>query len=341
MALARVARLPASAALPYTLRRDTAGAAAREGALAAFRGAHRTTTVAKVLATASRVATRKRPVAALNGVAASDWFCFDAKDDATEKWYPQGLSCGSDAGLSSPSAFAVSWYWKPDPTAEPERGIRVSFLNVATLRYAHVLLVEPDADGNPTPINVHAGGLVWYKDLLYVPDTTGGLRIFDLRDLSEGGLFGYSFMLPQSDMWHCDPALGARFSFASLDRSADPVLLVSGEYLTSGTGRVVRWALAADGTLAADADGTAVPVDAYNSPGQKIQGAVSYKGRWYFSQSGGTGANDRLLTALPGQVVQERKYPKGPEDLTVWRGKNTVWTVAEKPRGRVIFGVPL
>ncbi|GLX01592.1 hypothetical protein [Microtetraspora sp. NBRC 16547] len=348
MALARVTRLPASAALPYALRRDTGGAgggaggaAAREEALAAFLKSRTRTTVGRVLETASRVATRRRPAAALKGVAATDWFRLDAKDDITEKWYPQGLSCGSDAGLSSPAAFAISWYWKPDPAAEPERGIRVSFLNVATLKYAHVLLVEPDAAGNPVPINVHAGGLAWYKNLLYVPDTTGGLRVFDLRNLCEGGLFGYSFTLPQSDMWSCDQALGARFSFATLDRSADPVLLVSGEYLTSGTGRVVRWALAADGSLATDEEGTAVPVDAYNSPGQKIQGAVSYKGRWYFSQSGGTGPNDRLLTALPGQPVEERNYPKGPEDLTVWRGKSTVWTIAEKPGGRVILGVPL
>ncbi|WP_157529927.1 hypothetical protein [Microtetraspora niveoalba] len=341
MALARVTRLPPSAALPYTLRRNADGAAAREEALAAFLAPRTRTTVKRVLETASRVATRGRPAGVLKGVAATDWFRLDAKDDVTEKWYPQGLSCGSDAGLSDPAAFAISWYWKPDPSAEPERGVRVSFLNVATLRYAHVLLVEPDASGEPAPIDVHAGGLVWYKNLLYVPDTTGGLRVFDLRNLCVGGPFGYAFTLPQSDMWSCDRALGARFSFASLDRSADPVLLVSGEYLTSGTGRVVRWALAPDGSLAAGEKGAAVPVDAYSAPGAKIQGAVSYKGRWYFSQSGLTGANDRLLTALPGEAVRERKYPKGPEDLTVWRGKGTVWTVAEKPGGRVIVGVPL
>ncbi|WP_433422721.1 hypothetical protein ACQP1V_13715 [Microtetraspora malaysiensis] len=341
MALARMTRLPASAALPYALRRDTEGAAAREAALAAFLASRTRTTVGRVLEKATRVATHKRPATALKGVAATDWFRLDTKDDVTEKWYPQGLSCSSDAGLASPAAFAISWYWRPAPSVEPQRGIRVSFLNVATLRYAHVLLVEPDAAGEPVPINVHAGGLVWYKNLLYVPDTTGGLRVFDLRNLCVGGPFDYPYTLPQSDVWSCDRALGARFSFASLDRGADPVLLVSGEYLTSGTGRVVRWALDADGSLAADETGTAVPVDAYTGPGSKIQGAASYKGRWYFSQSGLAGANDRLLTTAPGEAVRERMYPKGPEDLTVWRGKSTVWTIAEKPGGRVILGVPL
>jgi hypothetical protein len=68
---------------------------------------------------------------------------------------------------------------------------------------------------------------------------------------------------------------------------------------------------------------------------------VSYKGRWYFSQSGTDLGNDNLLDALPGEQVRQRKYPKAPEDLSVWRETKTIWTVAEKPGNRVLFGVAL
>jgi hypothetical protein len=338
--LGKVVRQPSSAAEPYIVRQDAEKQAERAAALGRFEQANEKTTLQGLLAKASRVATRRRRVSELKGVAATDWFCFDEKDDATQSWYPQGVTSHSDAGRKT-ETFAVSWYWKPEPEAAPERGIRVSFLNVARLRYEHVLLVEVDAEGNPAPINIHAGGLAWYGDLLYVPDTDSGLRVFDLGHLYKGGLFGYKYTLPQVGMWNCDPALGARFSFAAVDRGADPHLLVSGEYLTSGAGRVVRWALAADGSLAADEQGAAVPVDAYNSPDKKIQGAVSYKGHWYFSQSGTDLGNDNLLDALPGEQVRRRSYPKGPEDLSVWRETKTIWTVAEKPGNRVLFGVAL
>jgi hypothetical protein len=32
-------------------------------------------------------------------------------------------------------------------------------------------------------INVHAGGVAWYGNYLYVADTEAGLRVFDLRKI--------------------------------------------------------------------------------------------------------------------------------------------------------------
>ncbi|MFE2236612.1 hypothetical protein ACE1OA_32405 [Streptomyces sp. JL2001] len=89
-----------------------------------------------------------------------------------------------------------------------EKGIRVSFFNQATRMYRHVLLVWPyvnsknhisfDAlharEGTCTTsvtktckaqTGIHAGGMVWYGNYLYVADTSNGLRVFDLRKIMD------------------------------------------------------------------------------------------------------------------------------------------------------------
>lgn len=89
-----------------------------------------------------------------------------------------------------------------------EKGIRVSFFNQATQMYRHVLLVWPymnskdhisfDAlhasEGKCTTEvtsscaaqnGIHAGGMVWYGNYLYVADTANGMRVFDLRKIMD------------------------------------------------------------------------------------------------------------------------------------------------------------
>ncbi|CAL9599158.1 hypothetical protein [Streptomyces sp. enrichment culture] len=89
-----------------------------------------------------------------------------------------------------------------------EKGVRVTFFNQATKKYRHVLLVWPyvnlyehisfDAlhareglckkvvDENCAAQNgIHAGGMVWYGNYLYVADTANGLRVFDLRRIMD------------------------------------------------------------------------------------------------------------------------------------------------------------
>ncbi|MFJ1712182.1 hypothetical protein [Streptomyces sp. NPDC088260] len=89
-----------------------------------------------------------------------------------------------------------------------EKGIRVSFFNQATRMYRHVLLVWPyinskdhisfDAlharEGKCTSSvtsscaaqnGIHAGGMVWYGNYLYVADTANGMRVFDLRKIMD------------------------------------------------------------------------------------------------------------------------------------------------------------
>ncbi|MGW6720996.1 hypothetical protein [Streptomyces sp. NPDC054995] len=89
-----------------------------------------------------------------------------------------------------------------------EKGVRVSFFNQATQKYRHVLLAWPYVNsknnisfdalhasegkctGAPTPSckaqnGIHAGGMVWYGNYLYVADTANGMRVFDLRKIMD------------------------------------------------------------------------------------------------------------------------------------------------------------
>lgn len=79
-----------------------------------------------------------------------------------------------------------------------EKGVRVTFFDPDTKKYRHVLLVWPytNSAGNtsfdaieaseqqkPAEKGIHAGGMVWYRDFLYVADTFNGVRVFDLRHI--------------------------------------------------------------------------------------------------------------------------------------------------------------
>ncbi|MFG1706667.1 hypothetical protein ACFLIM_26105 [Nonomuraea sp. M3C6] len=329
----------------FALRRATGGLA--EGA-AKLAGEIGSTAVEALLAQANRVAVRRGAAGALGSMKPkpAEWYAFDEKDEDTADWYPQGLTCGEESGSIGVPAFVVSWYFKPEAG---ERGVRVSFLSPQTLKYQHALLVEAKPDGSYGPIDIHAGGIACHGDLLYVADTTRGLRVFDLNNLldlrtaqndlgdakrigrHEGKFhaFGYRYMVPQTDFWRVAQA-GPRFSFVSIDRSGDTPRLVTGEYRENDAdGWVARWGLDLSG---------GEPEDAFVTGHPKIQGAISWGGKWYLSQAVNSTANGKLLVYTDGKL-QTRPYPIGPEDLTVQGGK--LWSVTEFKNKRVIFGVSL
>ncbi|GAA3142952.1 hypothetical protein [Nonomuraea roseoviolacea] len=345
--MAGTGMVPADAT-PYTLRRATGTLAEAAAKLSGEIGA---VTPATVLAHANRTGSRRGAAAALGAMQPrpAEWYAFDAKDQDTVDWYPQGLTCGEDSGSAGAPVLAVTWYFKPAPPVL-ERGVRLTFLSPQTLKYQHALLVEPRTDGSYAPINIHAGGVAWHGDLLYVADTTRGLRVFDMRhvldlrsaqsdlgDPTQVGrrdgrfhAFGYRYVIPQCDFWRVAQP-GPLFSFVSIDRGTSPHTLISGEYDENGPGgRVVRW------DLGPDLGGT--PRDAFVLGHPKIQGAVSSGGAWYLSQAADASTNGKLLVYRDGRLTT-RSLPIGPEDLSV-RGKQ-VWSVTEFRNKRIVFGVPL
>ena len=112
-------------------------------------------------------------------------FRWNADDNDGTTWVPQGLTGTADASpdgeVAGRKLVLVSWY-------HDTKGVRISVVDIADPAkpvYRHVLLVEPVA-GDPVdfkPILVHAGGLAWVGDLLYVVHTGKGFRVFDTTAL--------------------------------------------------------------------------------------------------------------------------------------------------------------
>lgn len=124
-------------------------------------------------------------------------YCWSDDDALSKEWIPQGITGVSDAqadeywGTKRP--VITSWYDDATactPAGTPacaDKGVRLSFLDPATGKYRHVLLAYPyyNSYGHISyrAIDIHAGGIAWYKYRLYVTDALHGLRVFDLRDI--------------------------------------------------------------------------------------------------------------------------------------------------------------
>ncbi|MBB6568195.1 hypothetical protein [Kribbella sandramycini] len=305
----------------------------------------------------------------LNAALNPKGFCWqDGEDDDLNVWIPQGLSGSGDAQPAGGARRVVvaSWHNSGDTA------IRVSFLDVATNKYRHVLLVEPTADGNFQAIAGHGHGLYWSGNLLVV--ATGGavLRVFDLRhiwrtDTSTGevglGADGkyhalwHAFALPQvGAYWYagggCASTSGVRPCFASLALDhAGTGSFVAVEHTTRGGGRIVRWPLdKATGLPRAGTDGVVRAIEAFNSPVWGMQGAVSYNNKFViagvcpeYADDIGNGVDypSCLHTGTGGTSTSVwTKAPKNTENLSYWPATGELWVMNEQLRERVTVHIP-
>jgi hypothetical protein len=276
---------------------------------------------------------------AVKGVAGG--FRWNKGDNDVDYWYPQGITGSADAVaggvVDGHRQLLVSWY------SNNGKGTRVSFVNADKLdsaKYRHVLLVTANDTGGFGLVKSHAGGIAWYGNYLYVAETHGGLRVFDMRHLlrvpNPDDALGYAFILPQVGLYKTtDPDLV--FSFVSVDRS-DPNAhaLVTGEYRKGATGgRIVRWPLAATG-LPVGGQASA----AFSSPATNVQGALMVGGRIGTSSSAGAGKPGAVTSGAPGQNAAGHPWGAGPEDLSFAGTSGRVYSLTEHPGARVVFGVP-
>jgi hypothetical protein len=327
--------------------------------------------MADVLADLNRSAVPKTTVPG-NPAGVKIAFAWDADDMGKAWWTPQGLSGSADAApgglVGGRRVVVVSWYHDlaKEPGATVEKGVRLSFVDVtdpANPHYRHVLLVTPTgtvAAPSFQAVNVHAGGIAWYGDLLYVVDTGQGFRVFDTTkmlqvatDMDVIGCTGgtcragtYKYVLPQigayTDVSKCSPI----FSFVSLDRSTTPPALVSGEYCSSTActgplaGRLFRWPLV--GSAGRLAPGKSWPSAAYLMAQTQVQGAAMDGGVGYLSSSAPAGGGGALYRVEPGKSTTS-PWIDAPEDLMVDASHGLLWSLSEAVNARYVFGakVPL
>lgn len=320
-------------------------------------------TVADVLADANRIATRTTSVpGSPPGVAyALRW---NAEDVASTDWIPQGLTGTPDADASGlvagKRAILVSFY----EDAGLQKGVRVAFVDVTdpdAPRYRFALLVEPTgtaAAPSFKQVDIHAGGIVWYGDKLYVAHTGTGFRVFDLARILQvavdqdtvgcaagtcrAGL--YKYVVPQIGVYEDRSTCAPIFSWVSLDRTSSPPSLVSGEYCSGSacasalSGRVFRWPLdPATGLLRG---ATTWPTEAAWMSHKQVQGGAARSGLFYLSSSAPAAGAGELYRAASGKSATSR-WVSSPEDLMVDGPRGWLWGLSEAPGARVVFAATL
>ncbi|MFJ8200982.1 hypothetical protein [Streptomyces sp. NPDC096152] len=324
-------------------------------------------------------------------------FAWDSDDQAVDYWIPQGVTTSADAygnGVypsgGTNKVVLASWYFETDPDGDGvdeytlDKGLRLTFVDyntASTPTYRHVLLVEPvtTATGEYSfnPIRKHAGGIMWYGNLLYVVDTYKGLRVFDLNTLftvataekdvcglhTDGSYYGYGYqyVLPQSYAYD-NAGTYLRYTAIGLDRASTPDSLVVSEYSLSGTvdytdgtfngtgpgtttPKVVRWNL--DYTNRQVASLTAS--EAVTVAQQKIQGVVSRNSKHYLSTSAGPSTKGSLRTFTSGDSTATTvcDLAIGCEDLSYhssgasgWAySESVIWNASEYVNKRYVYAV--
>lgn len=293
------------------------------------------------------------------GEAAAGGFRWDERDVMTPRWWPQGITTSADAYGPDPQSgtfegrgiVLVSWYAR-GLVGRLGLGSRITVVDGVDddrPRYRHVLLVEPVRWRGLRflrPVRVHAGGIVWYGDHLFVAGSSWGIRVFRLDELARAprrwGVRGHRYVLPQHTSFRATTEPGHRpmtYSFMSLDRSGEVDHLVAGEYgRAGGSHRLLRYALDRETHLLAGHP-AAAPLEAHTAVA-RMQGTALVEGRWVMTASAGEGNPGDLWVGRPGALERRRGVlPTGPEDITWWPQRRELWTLTEWPDRRWVYAI--
>ncbi|KAJ5869389.1 hypothetical protein N7455_004330 [Penicillium solitum] len=329
-----------------------------------FKSKGKIASVTAVLQSANRALSKGSPPVG-NGSPTEAW-AWNSGDDKTKEWVPQGITSSADAfgkgTWNDHEAWIVSWYRDGD-------SVRLSFVDRKTHKYRHVMLVYPTADDDFKSITIHAGGIMWYGNVLYVVDTKNGIRAFDLdniweveiadgvgktKDGKEYSADGYRYVLPQIRWYKWIPGDSSpfRFSWISLDRSDSPDTLMVGEFVRDGETfkdanktpvpiRYVKYNLdATTRRLHTDDKGIATATWAHCVNIPNVQGGVSYDGKFYISRSTGRAPKKGdLFIWEQGKTATEHKgwFMAGNEDLSFNPVRKEYYTVTEYDGDRYIL----
>ena len=298
-------------------------------------------------------------------------FRFDAGDNADCTNYPQGITTSRDAvGTANSGNYdghqlvLVSWYTKDGCLGGGARS-RITLVDWdATYpnKYRKVLLVEPTGTA-ATPdfkdIPVHAGGVSWYGDYLYVADTGHGMRVFDLRKIlrtstagsagqigrqSNGAYYAhnYAYALPQVGTVTAATTSGTPLVWSSISLDRVSRSMVMAEYTCAScigypnrAPRAVRFPFAAGATTFA---ASTTASQALALPWYNLNGVASHNGRWWFNSSGAK----KLYYWTPGAASQTYAWVSGGESISYWEdadGPDLLWSLQETLGHRNVFAV--
>ncbi len=302
-----------------------------------------------------------------------DGFKFDSGDDNDCTNYPQGITTSRDAVGTANSGnydghqlMLVSWYTKDGCDGAQSRS-RITLVDWDASwpnKYRKILLVEPTGTSTSPSfkdIPIHAGGVSWYGDWLYVADTGHGMRVFNMRDILEantGGTAGqigrqpngtyyahnYAYVLPQVGTITAHTTSGTSLAWSSISLDRVSGSLVVAEY-TCPSGctsypnrapRAVRFPFASGATTFA---ATTTANQALQLPWYKLNGVGSHNGRWWFNSSG----DHKLYYWTPSAGPHTYSWVGGGESISYWEAPGSdpdlLWSLQETLGHRNVFAV--
>jgi hypothetical protein len=286
-------------------------------------------------------------------------FTFDAEDQKTSEWMPQAVTTSAESnpktGLFDGRKWvAVSWH-----RDQGDRS-RISLVDYShpdqadARKYTNVELMVPDSKnpGKLAPLASHVGGMSWVGNYLYVAQTGGGVRVFDVSQLlkvtdSSKVPAGTSpYVLPQVGYYRSQPAPGEKahagsgsaplFSGLSIDRTGKTPALLSQEYDDKNPGgRIIRWPIDPKTGQLSTSEGVVQATDAWSVPLKRLAGIVRLKDGFRVATMG---------TPSGLWSMQDGQKPKAVDSLAIGIQQfsldptsNQVWTVAEHPDHRMVW----
>lgn len=298
-------------------------------------------------------------------------FKWNPGDEQTRDWRPQGI-----AGFTwgNRKYILTTWYGVgPDPNDSftdvhnQHKGVRIAIADVtdmSNITYRHILLVQNKANmsnsllfdtfpqsTNPytqgdlyAAVTIHAGGVAFYNNKIYVADTGRGVRVFDLNNfiavssdsssqigkMSNGTLqaFNYGYILPETGWYSLTGA--APYSCVEL---GEGTRLWFGQYLTSGSPKVTGYALDTGGQISTGTPSTVNPIDNTGTPVFRVQGVYRKGTQTFMTTTGNStyeGSTARLVRYNDGTSLGSRyRWPHGSEDLYYESSTGYLWCLTE------------
>lgn len=298
-------------------------------------------------------------------------FRFDSADNSDCANYPQGITTSRDAvGTANSGNYdghqlvLVSWYTRDSCGGDQERS-RITLVDWdATYpnKYRKILLVEPTgtaATPNFRDIPIHAGGVSWYGDYLYVADTGRGMRVFDMRKIlrtNTGGTsdqigrqsatvyyaHNYAYVLPQIGTITSNTTSGTNLAWSSISLDRVSASIVMTEYTCQSCAsypnrapRAIRFPFASGATTFA---ASTTASQALQLPWYNLNGVASHNGRWWFNSSG----QKQLYYWTPAAGATTYTWVGAGESISYWEdttNPDLLWTLQEGVGSRNVFAV--
>jgi hypothetical protein len=294
-------------------------------------------------------------------------------DPDTKTWIPQGITTTADALGSNTydgvQAVATTWY------SDTNSYVRLSLAPAAGYaagnnKYRHLLLVDPTSGGNFEAVrDCHAGGAMWYGNMLYVA-CTDHIKLFSwdhvfsadttsfcssrIGRYTDNGAYrfcasGYAYVMAQVGEI-TNPPGNVRFSSISLDRASTPDQLVVSQYSTENGGKVWRYDLDYTTRLPATTppSSSSFPSDAWSMPWDKVQGVTTRDTRFWFNSSGGNEFYGKLRfwDSDAGEPVKTYTGIHGAEAVSYWGWgdgsggqPDMLYTLSEHPKYRAVIAL--